>query len=162
METRIACSACRAVFAAGAVTCPRCGLQLTAQALPVVEPQPRPFPLWAIVAIGIAVGWAAVAINNSFVARRQADLQSAFLADLKAGKLATPEAFEARCGEPAATTQTPAGPELHYYKSGDYYVRFVNGQPVLEDGHIDWSGAKPREWRSGADDSFYFSALECK
>jgi hypothetical protein len=35
MTTKIACSACHSVFAAGATSCPNCGLQLVAYALPV-------------------------------------------------------------------------------------------------------------------------------
>jgi predicted amidophosphoribosyltransferase len=40
MSAKIACSACRAQFDAGPTVCPSCGLQLTAQALPVIVRKP--------------------------------------------------------------------------------------------------------------------------
>jgi hypothetical protein len=40
MTTKIACSACRTIFEAGATSCPNCGLQLVAQALPVISQKP--------------------------------------------------------------------------------------------------------------------------
>ena len=50
--TTIACSACRTILPAGSAFCPGCGLQLTAQAVPVVQP-PRSIFVSALIAAGV-------------------------------------------------------------------------------------------------------------
>jgi hypothetical protein len=60
--TKIACSACHSIFHAGVTSCPNCGLQLVAHALPVVPQKPwwRTFSgiltiLFALIALAIIV-----------------------------------------------------------------------------------------------------------
>lgn len=160
MTTLIACSACNASFAAGPTTCPNCGLPLTAQARPVTK---QPWPIWVWILGAFLVLLVVGQFADSLQREHDERIQKIFLADLNAGHLATPAAFEARCGLPQSVTQTRTGPELHYYNGGDYYVTFVNGHPALVAGHIDIDGNnKVTQWRSRVGDDFYFSALHCK
>jgi hypothetical protein len=118
--------------------------------------------LWAVLLIAVATFFVFTYIYSGYQRNQAKATQEIFLADLHAGKLSTPEAFEARCSQPRWTTETKAGTELHYLNGNDYYVTFANGRPQLAIGHVEIVNGKPREWRSRPDDGFYLSALGCK
>ena len=152
----LACSACHMLIAPGMTTCPNCRLPLTAQAVPVIR---RPTPIWPYILVAI---FAFFVFANILAANREQnrrDATAALVADLGAGKLGTPDLFEARCGQPAAVKQTKDGPELHYLAGGEsYYITFASSGPRFEFEHADVDGA----WRSPAEPDVALNDLGCK
>lgn len=163
MTTEIACSACHAVFHAGATTCPNCGIQLTAQAIPVVYREEPRFTLWAVLLSAAVLLIVAVSVGNKMLNQSTTDTRAALLAQLNSGKLATPASFEARCGQPKWTNTTDRGTELHYrLGAADYYVTLSAGVPVFELEHLSIENGEPKVWRSDIEPSEAIELLGCK
>jgi hypothetical protein len=156
----IACSVCHAAIMPGATVCPGCGLQLVAQAVPVIR---RRSSVWSFIlflaAVFVAVGWLNSMAGKNASEKRQSDLQAA----LAKGSLNTPEAFQARCGQARWTEQTKDGTELHYrIGAADTYVTFAAGGLHFQSEQTDWSGTKPVVYRITVDPAEIIRDLGCK
>ena len=90
MTTGIDCSACNAIVQQGSKFCPGCGLQLTAQAAPVVERVLAPlFPWWGWVLVAFVVVIGIVIAVNSDNPAQQAQRASQQASDAAAQKAQT-------------------------------------------------------------------------
>jgi hypothetical protein len=153
------CTTCDAIVPAGATRCPSCGLQLTTTAAPAVHVERARWPLWTI-----ALG----ALFVIFVLARELDRQRAvtaaataesFAADWNAGRLNTPEAFEARCGQPIIVSNGV----LHYpsRSTGDYLVT-LGASPALELERVEIHDGRASTHRMPVSAAEVFSAIKCK
>jgi hypothetical protein len=157
------CSVCRTQFAVGAHACPGCGLQLVAQASPVVRVR-RPFFSFlsvtvAAIAVFFAVSWIASTVKISSAESGR----EAFVRDANTGKLSTPAAFESRCGNARWTHQTAKGIDLQYPGPGndDYFITLTTAGNVYERSHFLGVNSKPSSYRTPMTASDLFSALGC-
>lgn len=166
MTTQIACSACRAVFAAGAGSCPNCGLQLTAQALPVKQIERPRSPLWPVILGAILILVLIMSIADRSQQRDSNSAKANFVAAAAAGQLNSPEAFEARCGAPRTAAATKRGTELHYssgYSGLEWIVTLKSASPIFQMDHINYrSNGTVDEWRDTRDAAAFFDQGHCK
>jgi hypothetical protein len=123
----------------------------------------RTFRLQPIAILGIAL-LAVAAIGLCITASRPsaADRRAGLTRDLAAGKLGTPQAFEARCGGAKFHDATGTGITLHYMPS-DVLVSFPGAVPAFNQQIA--VKAPDGRWHSenrpvGAD--FAFDELGCK
>jgi hypothetical protein len=166
------CSACHAALPEAAKFCPGCALPLTAFA--VAQPAPRPVRRRHVIPMGAYVASALVILaglasshNQHEQAQREATL-AAFKADLyDNGKLATPEAFQARCGQAQQvlheTTGRTKGDTVLSYQGGAFHVRFHPGdKPALRIVHVDIDRrGHVSTWEGLTDESFVYNRLGC-
>ena len=172
----IHCSACGAPLpqaARSCPVCPVCALPLTAIAMPTPAPRPRrkqpllPMSCWVICALIVLIGIASASSQHDEQAREQTI--AAFKADLyDNGKLATPEAFIARCGQPQTVLHPSSGQykgdTVLSYQGGAIHIHFHPSERIalrqvrlFEDrpGHY-------REYEGLTDESIVFDHLQCK
>jgi zinc-ribbon domain len=161
MASELHCSACDAVIQRGNQFCPACGLQLMAQAQPAVYVEGARFPLWSILLVAIAAFVIFAGIMSSHDNAKAADSGTAFAADLQAGKLSSPAAFEARCGHPRWTKTTAAGAELHYAPQ-DIFVTLASSGPRFEKEQVTIEDGKASTWRTAMDPAAAAAGLGCK
>ena len=91
------CSACGAPLARGMLSCPKCLLPLTAQAI-IVPVQPRTINLlpWTIGAFALLL-WVGGLLTDRDE-KHQSEAEARLKADLDGGILSTPQGFLSRCG----------------------------------------------------------------
>lgn len=167
MTHELHCSACDAIVPQGSQRCPGCGLQLMAQAAPAVYVEGPRYSFWAVIVGAIGILLIVIYASSAHDAAKAADARSAFVADLAAGRISTPEVFEARCGMPQWMKQTARGTELQYRNGGrDIFATFTStAGTLLEDEHVTVDSYRPvrtHAWRSAADPAVVYDSLHCK
>ncbi len=141
MTAQVACSACSAMFEVGPTHCPSCGLQLTAQAIPVVIARRYRIPTWAIICGAIVLFFAIAAIVDK-IQQDPGGQKAALRSDINFGRLNVPAILERHCGQPISTTQTASGTEMHYRTNiADYYATLGAGGPRFEQARGDTRSA---------------------
>ena len=110
-------------------------------------------PLVAIFAAAALILWAVAFTSSRTAAAHRDTALAAFSADLAAGKLSTPDAFEARCGH----AHWRDAESLDY--DGNIRIRFSSGQPPAL---LTIHAGRHREWAYRADDGFVFDRLRCQ
>ena len=107
------CSACGAPLARGMLSCPKCLLPLTAQAI-IVPVQPRTINLlpWTIGAFALLLWVGGLLTDRS--EKRQSDAEARLKSDLHGGILSTPQGFQSRCGTALKETRKGAQVTLIY------------------------------------------------
>ncbi len=150
----IHCSACDAIVQPGSQFCPKCGLQLMAQANQAVYVEKARFPLWGIVLVCVVAFMIGANILSRYNDTKAVSAREDFVTAVSSGALNTPAAFEARCGMPSWIKSTPRGQELHYFTRGqDTFVTFTTSGPIIESEH---------PFRVEIDPAIAFHHLDCK
>ncbi len=73
-----------------------------------------------------------VAVSLNHRSQEKTDLRNSFHTELLAGQLATPAAFQARCGVASATHQVDGRPKLSYiYPTATLFVDFAGSVPAF-------------------------------
>lgn len=133
MANEIHCSACDAAIQPGTQFCPRCGLQLVAQAAPAVYVEKARYSIWAVLAVCLIAIFIGANILSRHDAAKAASAEQDLATAVQSGALNTLAQFEARCGVPHWTKTTSIGDELHYFTGGqDYYVTLASTGPIFE------------------------------
>jgi hypothetical protein len=174
MNKALSCSACHASIPEGAKFCHGCALPLTAFA--VAQPTPRKRKRqshaallgWTAIAIAIIVAIAIGNQRNAAAAAAQEQALATFKADLyDNGTLATPEAFQARCGQAQQvlhdTSGRTKGDTVLSYQGGTFHVRFHPGdKPALRIVHVDIDRrGHVSTWEGLTDESIVYDRLGC-
>jgi hypothetical protein len=118
------CSACGAEVAHGAQSCSGCGLPLSAQAVPAVVSERGPLLSTAQVVLAVLCGgfllmWLLTSINANHQQAAQADQEASAAQKVtdfnrSLARIATPAAFEAKCGHATWRKRVNGYPALVY------------------------------------------------
>jgi hypothetical protein len=160
---KIHCSACGASLSQGTTFCPACALPLTAIAMPTPAPLRRRTPIWPYVAAAFGIICLVAYIGGNRNDAQAAAVVSAFTADLQAGKLNTPAAFQARCGN-ADWTEHKGTTVVLGYQRLDIHVRFPQQKPV-EFGQVFAVETAPGTFKNAErrlSEESVFEDLQCK
>lgn len=164
MTHLIRCSACGSPVASGAAACSGCGLPLTAQAIAVPVPEKQPLlTIPRLLALAALIMLFTIYVASMMNGQHAAHAAASFATDLAAGRISTPQAFDARCGAPRWTESTKRGQEFHYLvEAGDIYVTFAASGPVFEIERLRWRGSRATPYRVPAATDFVRDALGCR
>jgi hypothetical protein len=102
-----------------------------------------------------------VSAASSWQHARNADRRAALLADLHAGSLSTPAAFEARCGHASAQHTTTAGTVLEYSNAQLLVTLPAQGAPSFQMLKVFREGRKYRNVAINVDEDFAIGRLHC-
>lgn len=122
----IACSACGSALVQGSSSCPNCHLPITAQAVRVHKRRTSTLLVVLMVLLGIAAG---SMIVGHVIEASDAPKHGSLLADFDSGKLSSPEAFQARCGNAISVADRQDAKVLSY-NHGELLVKLTAGSPV--------------------------------
>jgi hypothetical protein len=128
-----------------------------------MAPRTRSISFWWYVAPVCFILWMVVQVIGNHD-HTQADVQpaaivAAFSADLQGGKLATPEAFQARCGQ-AQHIIHKGGETILTYHGGEMWVHMAQGQHVqprwVEPVEVTGGGFRDRESPASPEATYQF------
>ena len=171
------CSACGAPLARGMLSCPKCLLPLTAQAI-IVPVQPRPLHLLPLtIGFLVATVWISTTLDSckeqrpSEIARKAALVEKAkeVAAAHRALEVssATPQAFEARCGKPTIISHGVHGHDLWDLDTSSFKqpVTYIYRDHTGGTMHVIFTGDKDadvlfREYDRDGGNEFSFEPYE--
>jgi hypothetical protein len=169
----IVCSACGTKLMSGRNNSEGCGFGIPEMALLVDAPAKKRarlgFTFWASLIAICAIMMVEPACKTEAAKEtvketvRPAVSRNEVLAELHQGKLNTPEAFQARCGQASSLVQMPSGPALRY-NSLNLLVTFPNSAHLIPRFQAEDAGSSP-DGHSGTlrnvDEKYALDRLHC-